>query len=1249
MNAILSNIVYELVVLAETSLNLYLQANPLKISAQFDADVPSRPLATKIPVLNLSLPDVTSACLEAIKRCEGTPRPGLDRTSIYMKQAHAILARLDLISGQYQAVVNRLQALSPQAPELTPLPDLSAYSRVMLTMSHFLHGYALELMNQDQLAIAIYADALRQIESGLPDAIVFPNPDDVDQWTLWVEQVLYHHSMLCLRHNHVNEAQKILQIYLKFLAPAPVTFLTSRRIAVGRAYLSLISTNLPRPLSGVTSEPTIACSVPVDVQFELVRHLPTYERLVTSLLPFPKGENETPIEKGRAQRVAECYDWWVMADSAGPENELVGDLVERHYRLIETLYRGTKHTFQSMRLLRYLSHAFASLVHAFGDNMSRDEKREAAAAVEAYLFIFNTRHHSAVDLERKRREDAILFLRRSTLGRGGERKSADDKRKSMERRMMAAALDTMSPPASSTSHDAVDKSSVSLTDLGKSPVNRHFTAGNSVNVTLADSNTPIRIDVVDEETVGDVLGVLISGIRILLSTVQGDERKLEKAIEYGRRGVDLIKSHAGKEKHHLLRRAQQWLGISLAELALEVRDSGFRRQCQAEALEALQDAAALFTADDRSAWDVLYQLALQAAELGEIGQAYDAIQQSLTYNPTHIPSWNLLALLLSSKKAWDDGIRVIETGWTHSINHLVAKARTARKLSTEVSDDASKRVLSGAATTDVFSWDWVDTLYKEDLISLKLTSLALEAARFGPKAALDSVHSIFALYRKFFGYVLVGLDESASSDSTDVNRSNTSAPSSILYATGSSNPSAINAGAISPSHSPSASLTKEEPPLEPLSLPKSLSPFRFYHSRNASTTLSSTSPSGTSPSSANLPALYRLRQYDLLLQLWITVASLYREIDAFSEAAQAVDTAEHVAEVVAMIDGRTAEFGSGRLFGGGSVHQVMMDRRRVGTKKRRGVFAMNPRAYLSGNGSQEGVANQAAGRWNGASDAVKRMLADVVFESSMLRHARLVALNRSPPLTRAHKYLSPVAQVEAARLRSRKISVPKSPSAYSLASAYSGADTPPCTTSPLTPTTPNAPNVSGTASHGSVSSTAGNNLGMGGSKGSTFDLRWTSANGGAAGGGGDDGAANGATPTDNTNINMTVASQRPISLDSVIQDLHLATLLDDDHLPARVCLALLYSANNNHSLAASILERAVKRGKARGCGGGSTGITTVYGGMTGCFGWESWRALGLALQKVGRLDEAKTSLMFSVKLERVGFARGAELLKRVVY
>jgi TPR repeat protein len=116
----------------------------------------------------------------------------------------------------------------------------------------------------------------------------------------------------------------------------------------------------------------------------------------------------------------------------------------------------------------------------------------------------------------------------------------------------------------------------------------------------------------------------------------------------------------------------------------------------------------------------------------------------------------------------------------------------------------------------------------------------------------------------------------------------------------------------------------------------------------------------------------------------------------------------------------------------------------------------------------------------------------------------------------------------------------------------------------------------------------------------------------------------------------------------LIDDLLLVTLLDDDHVPARVQLASLYKEKGDLALAEHWYERACKRSKSRGAGGGSKGLSTYYGGTTSHWGWESWAGLGKVLLETGRLEAAKDCLYFSVGIERVSPLRGFQCLRRAV-
>jgi len=120
------------------------------------------------------------------------------------------------------------------------------------------------------------------------------------------------------------------------------------------------------------------------------------------------------------------------------------------------------------------------------------------------------------------------------------------------------------------------------------------------------------------------------------------------------------------------------------------------------------------------------------------------------------------------------------------------------------------------------------------------------------------------------------------------------------------------------------------------------------------------------------------------------------------------------------------------------------------------------------------------------------------------------------------------------------------------------------------------------------------------------------------------------------------------SYEDLINELFFVTMIDDDHLPARVQLGILYYESGDLGLSEHWLDRAIKRGKARGAGGGRGGVTTVYCGMSGVWGWEAWRWIGLIYGKTGRPELGKECLFKAIKMERIApVVRGFECLARV--
>jgi len=116
-----------------------------------------------------------------------------------------------------------------------------------------------------------------------------------------------------------------------------------------------------------------------------------------------------------------------------------------------------------------------------------------------------------------------------------------------------------------------------------------------------------------------------------------------------------------------------------------------------------------------------YYLARQLAEMREISRAITAVKQSLSANASHLPSWHLLALLLSSQKDYERALNICSVGLKESDWDL--------------------------PHTDALS---CSQLEGEDYLALRITQAALQDQVHGTESALELQEALFVLYTKVF-------------------------------------------------------------------------------------------------------------------------------------------------------------------------------------------------------------------------------------------------------------------------------------------------------------------------------------------------------------------------------------------------------------------------------------------------------------------------------------------------------------------
>lgn len=115
----------------------------------------------------------------------------------------------------------------------------------------------------------------------------------------------------------------------------------------------------------------------------------------------------------------------------------------------------------------------------------------------------------------------------------------------------------------------------------------------------------------------------------------------------------------------------------------------------------------------------------------EIPKAILAVKQSLSINPSHVPSWHLLALLLSSQKDHEKALSICAVGLKESVWDLGQM------------DDVSSSDMDG-----------------EEYLALCITQAVLHDQVHGPEAALEHQGALFSLYSRVFSTDLSSMGES---------------------------------------------------------------------------------------------------------------------------------------------------------------------------------------------------------------------------------------------------------------------------------------------------------------------------------------------------------------------------------------------------------------------------------------------------------------------------------------------------------
>ncbi|KAF9998695.1 hypothetical protein BGZ79_007636 [Entomortierella chlamydospora] len=219
----------------------------------------------------------------------------------------------------------------------------------------------------------------------------------------------------------------------------------------------------------------------------------------------------------------------------------------------------------------------------------------------------------------------------------------------------------------------------------------------------------------DIESEYDITTVMIAG-----SLLYGKELgKHIEALACADKALSYINKYLQQHESlaELLYSAYNHQGIAYGLQASNAHDPEKRPALYAKAIDSFTRSIEALP----DAFEGHYLLALQLAEMREVPRAILSVKQSLGINPSHIPSWHLLVLLLSSQKDYERALDICSVGLRES-----------------EWDNPQ---------TDGFTASQIDG---EDYLALRVTQIALQDQINGPESSLELQEALFGLYNKVF-------------------------------------------------------------------------------------------------------------------------------------------------------------------------------------------------------------------------------------------------------------------------------------------------------------------------------------------------------------------------------------------------------------------------------------------------------------------------------------------------------------------
>lgn len=174
---------------------------------------------------------------------------------------------------------------------------------------------------------------------------------------LWSENCFFGYA---IHLNLLNKHEQTLEVCKTYLASTKYHISPLKKIALIDIYIQILLYILDDkpPLNGIPKFESVISATKIDKSKQQIMQtirdlLPSYEKLLTDVCPFPHGEEQNEVWIRRNKRIEKCYHWWIQVEmhEGRFQDDLIGDVIDRYYRTLEVFFYLSRYCIEEQHIL----------------------------------------------------------------------------------------------------------------------------------------------------------------------------------------------------------------------------------------------------------------------------------------------------------------------------------------------------------------------------------------------------------------------------------------------------------------------------------------------------------------------------------------------------------------------------------------------------------------------------------------------------------------------------------------------------------------------------------------------------------------------------------------------------------------------------------------------------------------------------------------------------------------------------------